>query len=181
MASGLDTYARKVVEALQFTESTPPCTIERAAEFLLEIDAEANKIMLVGNGGSAAIASHIAVDLCKTCGIRAMALNDPSMLTCLSNDYSFDEVFSKQVEYHTEPNDALIAISSSGKSKNILNAVRTAAPLGANLITLSGFESDNPLREMGTINFYVPSMEYGVVEIAHLTILHAIADAARVR
>ena len=81
-------------------------------------------------------------------GIRAIALNDSSMLTCLSNDYSYEEVFSKQIGYYGFKDDMLIAISSSGMSQNILNAVNYANKMGIYTITLSGFKSDNDLRKL---------------------------------
>src|SRR5713101_2721228 len=138
--------------------------------------AKCKRIIFVGNGGSAAIASHMATDYCKNGGIRALSLNDGSMLTCLGNDYGFEHVFSKQVEFHCQPGDLLVAISSSGCSKNILNAVDAAYKGGCSVVTLSGFTRDNPLRAKGEWNFYIDSTRYGFVELAHLTICHAVLD-----
>lgn len=135
-----------------------------------------NKIMIIGNGGSAAIASHISVDLLKNAQISAMAFNDPCFLTCLSNDLGYETVFEKPLEKLAKNKDILIAISSSGKSKNILKAVKMARKKGCFLVTLSGFDTNNPLRRLGDINFYVPSHSYGYVEIAHLSLCHLIAD-----
>ena len=134
--------------------------------------------MLVGNGGSAAIASHIAVDLSKNAGIRATAFNDASALTCLANDYGYEDVFRKQVLYHGARGDVLVAISSSGKSPNILRAAETANNIMP-VFTFSGFEADNPLRQMGDLNFYVPSNSYGLVETAHQLLLHYVVDNVR--
>jgi D-sedoheptulose 7-phosphate isomerase len=134
--------------------------------------------MIVGNGGSAAIASHVAVDLNKNCAVRAMAFNDAAALTCYANDYGYDEVFAQQVERHGLPQDILIAISSSGSSRNILNAVHAAKEIDrCQVVTFSGFAGDNPLRRLGHVNFYIPSREYGFVEIAHQILLHAVTDA----
>jgi D-sedoheptulose 7-phosphate isomerase len=138
--------------------------------------AAGNKLIFIGNGGSAAIASHMATDYSKNGNIRALALNDSSMLTCLGNDLGYDRVFAKQVELHARSGDLLIAISSSGRSRNILNAVEAARSVGCDIVTLSGFAGDNPLRGLGDINFYVASERYGFVEISHLTICHAILD-----
>jgi D-sedoheptulose 7-phosphate isomerase len=135
-----------------------------------------NKLIFVGNGGSAAIASHMATDYSKNGNIRSLALNDGSMLTCLGNDLGYDRVFSKQIELHARSGDLLIAISSSGRSANILNAVGAARTSKCKIVTLSGFTADNPLRGLGDINFYIPSDRYGFVEIGHLTICHAILD-----
>jgi D-sedoheptulose 7-phosphate isomerase len=138
--------------------------------------ADGNKLIFFGNGGSAAIASHMATDYSKNGNIRSLALNDGSMLTCLGNDLGYDRVFSKQIELHARLGDLLIAISSSGRSANILNAVKAARITNCKVVTLSGFTADNPLRCLGDINFYIASDSYGFVEIGHLTICHAILD-----
>ena len=138
--------------------------------------AAGNKVIFVGNGGSAAIASHMATDYSKNGGVRSLALNDSSMLTCLSNDLGYDQVFAKQLELHARPGDLLVAISSSGRSASILNAVKAARAAKCGVVTFSGFSADNPLRGLGDINFYIACDRYGFVEISHLTICHAILD-----
>lgn len=138
--------------------------------------AAGNKLIFVGNGGSAAIASHMATDYSKNGDVRAMALNDTSMLTCLGNDLGYDRIFAKQVELYAREGDLVIAISSSGRSANILNAVKAARAAKCAIITFSGFSPENPLRRLGDINFYVDSDRYGFVEISHLTICHAVLD-----
>jgi D-sedoheptulose 7-phosphate isomerase len=138
----------------------------------------ASKVMVVGNGGSAAMASHFAIDLNKRAGVRALALNDAAALTCLANDFGYEHAFAKQVEYLGAPGDMLVAVSSSGRSPSVLNAVVAArAVRGTSVVTFSGFEHDCPLRATGDVNFHVQSAEYGVVELAHMIFLHAIADA----
>ncbi|NEW86421.1 SIS domain-containing protein [Rhodopseudomonas sp. WA056] len=143
-----------------------------------EVHADGRKLMFIGNGGSAAIASHMATDYSKNGGMRALCLNDGAMLTCLGNDYGYEQVFAKQIELFAQEGDLLIAISSSGRSPNILNAVAAARVRGCRVITLSGFSADNPLRREGDINFYLASDQYGFVELGHLTICHAILDFA---
>ena len=135
-----------------------------------------NKLIYIGNGGSAAIASHLAIDYCKNGGIRSLAFNDSSALTCLGNDLGYENVFAKQVDFHARPGDLLIAISSSGNSPNILAGVAAARARDCGIITFSGFSEDNGLRRTGDINFYVRSSEYGFVEVAHLSLSHAILD-----
>ena len=98
------------------------------------------------------------------------------MLTCLANDLGYDKVFAKQIELYAQSGDLVIAISSSGRSANILNAVKAARAAKCEVISLSGFMPDNPLRGLGDINFYIDSDLYGFVEIGHLTICHAILD-----
>jgi D-sedoheptulose 7-phosphate isomerase len=133
--------------------------------------------MFIGNGASVAISSHMATDCWKNGGIRAVAFNDGSLLTCISNDYGYKYVFEKPIEMFADNGDILIAISSSGKSENILKGVHTAKSKECNVITLSGFKDDNPLSVMGDYNFYVPSQEYGPVEIIHHSICHSILDS----
>ena len=135
-----------------------------------------NRLFFIGNGGSAGISSHMATDYSKNGGMRASALTDGSTITCLANDYGYEHVFEKQLEWHARPGDILIAISSSGRSKNILNAVKAARECGCVVYTFSGFTSDNPLRAMGDLNFYLANKEYGFVEVGHLAILHTVLD-----
>lgn len=145
---------------------------------MIKLQANKNKkIMLVGNGGSASIASHIATDFLKNLKIPALAFNDASLLTCLSNDLGYEQVFSVPIARLAGKGDIVFAISSSGKSKNILNAAQQAKKQGCFVISLSGFSARNSLRNLGNINFYVPSTDYGDVEIAHLAICHAIVDS----
>jgi D-sedoheptulose 7-phosphate isomerase len=136
-----------------------------------------NKLMFVGNGGSAGICSHMAIDYAKNGGLRALAFNDGAALTCLGNDLGYENVFSRQIEMHGRPGDVLVAISSGGRSPNILGAVAAARAAGAAFVlTLSGFSPDNPLRRLGDANLYVPSDLYGFVEITHLALCHAALD-----
>jgi len=135
-----------------------------------------NKIILVGNGGSASIASHIATDFLKNANVAALCFNDSSLLTCLSNDLGYEQVFKKPISMLAQKGDIVFTISSSGKSENILNAAFKARDKKCFLVTLSGFKKDNPLRSIGDLNFYIPSNSYGYVEIAHLTICHHIVD-----
>lgn len=137
-----------------------------------------SKLMFIGNGGSASIASHMAIDYSKNGNLRALAFNDGAALTCLSNDLGYENVFAKQIEMHGRAGDLLIAISSSGRSPNIHRGVAAARGRGCKVLTLSGFSPENPLRRMGDVNLYVPSSEYGFVEITHLALCHAILDLA---
>ncbi len=134
------------------------------------------KLLFIGNGGSAAIASHQALDYWKNGKLKALAFNDASLLTALSNDLGYEHVFSTPIESFADEGDVLIAISSSGQSQNILNGVLAAKQKKCRAITFSGFNADNPLKKMGDLNFYVPSSSYGVVEVTHLTLIHAILE-----
>lgn len=151
-------------------------TIAKIINLIITHSDKGNKVIFIGNGGSASIASHIAIDLLKNAQISAMAFNDPSLITCLSNDLGYEYVFQKPLELLAKKGDILFSLSSSGKSKNILNATEEAKKKGCFLVTLSGFAKDNPLRKLGNINFYIPSNSYGYVEIAHTAICHCIVD-----
>jgi len=134
------------------------------------------KLMFVGNGASASIASHMALDFSKNGKVPALAFNDAAALTALGNDEGYDQVFAKQIEYFGAKGDFLIAISSSGNSENILNAVHAARAKGCGVLTLSGLGADNKLRQLGDYNLYVPSGEYGFVEVVHGGLIHALLD-----
>lgn len=135
-----------------------------------------HRVYLVGNGGSAGIAGHAATDLFNVAKLRAMTLHESSMLTCMANDSGYENAFARMLSQMVEPGDLVIAISSSGKSMNIRNAAMQVAKNGGQVITLSGFASDNPLRSQGIINFWLDSTDYGMVEIGHQFLLHNISD-----
>lgn len=118
----------------------------------------------------------MAIDYLKNGGIPALAFNDGASLTCLANDLGYENVFARQIDMHGQSGDLLVAISSSGRSPSILNGVASARRQEMDVITLSGFRDDNPLRCGGDRNFYVKSSEYGFVEISHLIICHAFLD-----
>lgn len=141
-----------------------------------EIRISRKKVYIIGNGGSAAVASHAITDFFKFCKLSAHVLHEPAIKTCLSNDYGYENAFEVAVETSVCEGDILIAISSSGQSKNIINAVTKAKSLGAFTYTLSGFESNNPLRTKGDVNFWLDSSDYGLVEIGHLFLLHNLSD-----
>jgi len=150
--------------------------VELAARLIDARTSAGNKLMFIGNGASAAISSHQATDFWKAGGMRAVAFNDASLLTCISNDFGYRHVFEKPIEMFGEKGDVLVAISSSGQSENILRGVEAGQGKGAEILTLSGFASDNPLRQMGSLNFYVSSNSYGHVEVVHHAICHCILD-----
>jgi len=146
------------------------------AERALGAHAAGKKVILIGNGGSAVIASHQAIELVKNGGVRALALNDGAALTALANDLGYANVFAEQLRVLGRPGDLLVAISSSGQSTNILKAVEVARAQEMLITTFSGFRPNNLLREQGDVNFYVDSDQYGYVEIAHHALVQAILD-----
>ncbi|CAD6877976.1 hypothetical protein [Methylomonas albis] len=148
---------------------------ELLTEFARVRDQQA-KIMVLGNGGSAAIASHVITDLRNVGGLCALTLHEAAPLTCFTNDFGYEQAFAKQISAFANPDDLLIAISSSGQSLNIVNAVQAANAKGLPIMTLSGFKADNPLRKLGRWNCWLDSSHYGMVELGHLFVLHHITD-----
>ena len=154
--------------------------VNQAVEMIVSLAGTSRKVMLIGNGGSAALVSHTQNDLCASVGVRAMVFNEASLLTALTNDYGYATAFKRLVDLWADPADLLIAVSSSGKSENILQAVQAAAERGCQVITFSGFLPSNPLRTFGDLNFYVASDVYGLVETSHMALMHALTDLAMV-
>lgn len=137
------------------------------------------KVIIIGNGGSASIASHLQNDLCKGSEIRAMVIHETSLLTALSNDIRYADAYPILVNLWGDSGDLLIAISSSGISENIVQSAMCAKKLNMHVITMSGFLPDNPLRRSGDVNFYIPSSDYGFVELIHGFIAHFLSDACK--
>ncbi len=150
--------------------------INMAATLVEQQNQQHRKIIFIGNGGSASVASHQAIDYWRNGNIPAIAFNDDALITCISNDFGYEQVFSKPISTFAQSGDVLFAISSSGQSKNILAGVNQALQMNCHVITLSAFQPNNPLRELGHLNFYVPTMSYGFAEIMHLCICHCIID-----
>lgn len=137
---------------------------------------ERSRLYFIGNGGSAAIASHMTADFMKNGGMNTYSLYDNAVTTCMSNDYGYEYIFSKPMEFLVRKGDLVVAISSSGNSKNILNAIAAAQELSAEVITFTGFGKDNKAKQMGDINVYVPCGKYGIVESIHNLMLQQIVD-----
>jgi D-sedoheptulose 7-phosphate isomerase len=146
-------------------------------DVIVKANKKGNKTIIVGNGGSAAMASHFSVDITKNAGVRCVNFNEADLITCFANDYGFDHWVKKAVEFYSDEGDVFIAISSSGSSKNMLNGCKAAkAKNFSSVITFSGLEANNPLRQMGDINLWVDSKAYNFVENVHQVWLLAIVD-----
>jgi D-sedoheptulose 7-phosphate isomerase len=141
-----------------------------------QLRAGAKTMYFIGNGASAMMASHMAADASKNGGFRAQAFNDAALLTAVSNDIDFSQCFAMPLKRHADEGDLLVAISSSGRSLNILEGIRAAKHCGMKVITLTGMGADNPARRLGAINFYVGASTYGLVESAHQLLLHCWLD-----
>lgn len=135
-----------------------------------------SQLFFIGNGGSSAIASHMTADFMKNGGMNTYSLYDNAVTTCMGNDYGYEYIFSRPLDFLAREGDLLVAISSSGNSRNIINAIETAQKKKAAVITFTGFEPGNLAKQMGDINVYVPCGKYGIVESIHNLILQQVVD-----
>ena len=179
-------YLRRFTDLLLATQSTNgngdslnlDAAMGQVVDRIRQVRNSHGVVLLVGNGGSAAIASHMQNDISKAAGIKALVFTEQPLLTALTNDNGYDTAFEFNTNLWAARGDLMIAISSSGSSENILRASRAALNAGANLVTMSGFKSDNQLRSLGEVNLYVASSMYGYVETAHAALGHYLTDAA---
>ena len=141
-----------------------------------QIKKNKKKIVIVGNGGSAAIASHFSVDMTKVGGIRCINFNESDLLTCFSNDYGYENWVVNALKFYADRGDMVILISSSGKSKNIVNAAKYSKNNGLKLITFSWFSKNNSINKLGHINFHVQSKNYNHIENIHQFLLLTAVD-----
>ncbi len=150
--------------------------IECMVQLFSTVKQAKKNVFFIGNGGSAAIAIHMTADFMKNGGMRTVSLYNNSVMTCMANDYGYENVFSSPLELLAREGDLLVAISSSGNSPNIVNAVNTAQKKGMQIITFSGFRRENRINSMGDYNVHVPVSHYGIVESIHNLILQQMVD-----
>ena len=160
----------------QTVKSIDSKSLEKIALLVKAISNNSKKIILVGNGGSAAMASHVAVDFTKAAQVRAINFNEADLITCFANDYGYEKWVVEALSAYADPGDLAILISSSGKSPNIVNGAVKAKQMGLKVVTLSGFDQGNPLRKLGDIELWADSSAYNVVEMTHHIWLLAIVD-----
>ena len=134
------------------------------------------KVFMVGNGGSSSIASHVSVDFAKVANIKSDTFNNSNLITCFANDYGHENWVFEAIKVYCQKKDMLILISSSGTSKNIINAANYCKNNNIPLITLSGFSVDNPLNKLGDINIHIKSENFNYIEMSHHIILLSIVD-----
>ena len=169
-------YLKDFIELLQPNDGLIN-ELVKVRNLLLEVSSNNKKIIIIGNGGSASIASHFSVDLTKNAKLRCVNFNEASLITCFANDYGFEHWAEKAVDFYGDEGDLLIVISSSGRSQNMINAVKAARNGNFHsIITLSGFSEENPLKKLGDINLWVDNKSYNFVENIHQIWLLAITD-----
>ena len=169
-------YGRDGTEYSDYEEA-----MQKLVDLFSDIKVKGKQVFFIGNGGSAAIASHMTADFMKNGGMKTYSLYDNSVTTCMGNDYGYEYIFSRPIEFLANEGDLLVAISSSGNSQNIVNAIRVAQEKCMQIITLSGFERKNRIGGAGRYNIYVPVCHYGMVESIHNLILQQIVDVIVVR
>lgn len=180
-----NSYISELIERLESTEiwdvKGQLCdNYNRAIQMLLDMftrhKENGSQLFFIGNGGSSAIASHMTADFMKNGGMNTYSLYDQAVITCMGNDYGYEYIFSRPLQFLIREDDLIVAISSSGNSKNIINAIQTAKYKKAEIITFTGFEPDNQVKQLGDMNVYVPCKKYGIVESIHNLILQQIVD-----
>lgn len=146
-----------------------------------KIMSNKKKIIIIGNGGSASIASHFSIDFNKNFQKQCLNFSDHSMLTCLANDYGYENWVKEVIKVHCNEGDILISISSSGESLNIINGILEAKNKNAFCISLTGFEKDNKVSQISDLSFWVNSKSYNVIETIHLIVLLNIIEKFKIK
>jgi len=175
---------KRYTDALAMTQASvagQATDLDTGVRALVALLRASERVVLIGNGGSLAIAMHMATDFRTQAGLNAESLGDPVALTAGANDHGFERVFLPAVATGREAAPGrvgtLVAMSCSGESRNVVKATRVALTSGWRVVTMSGFHPTNTIRGVGVdIGFYVPSSDYGPVQVAHLTILHTACD-----
>lgn len=146
-------------------------------EIALKIKKNDSKLIFAGNGASAAISAHAAVDFTKQAKVRGITFNEADLITCYSNDYGYENWMSEAIKSYHKKNDAVVLTSVSGESPSTVNAAKTAKDLGLKVITFSGKSSKNELKSTGDINFWVDSNAYNIVECIHMIWVTTVIDS----
>jgi D-sedoheptulose 7-phosphate isomerase len=150
--------------------------LANTAKLIRKTVSNGGKVLIAGNGASAAIASHVSVDFTKTAGVRAVNFNEADLITCFANDYGYEHWVKEALLAYADPRDLVILISSSGMSPNILRAAEGARTMGLKLVTFSGFRENNTLRRLGDVNFWIDNSDYNIVETVHQAWLLVLVD-----
>lgn len=155
----------------------PDAGIKSLNELVGEIQKNDKSMFLVGNGASAAFASHMALDWTKNGHVRTHAFNDCALITALGNDFGYDDAFCAPLSWYASSGDLLVTISSSGDSPNIIKCIEMAREKKLNVVTFSGLKASNASRKLGDLNFFIPGKTYGIVECCHQVLLHIWLDS----
>ena len=173
----LDEYFDDFKKIINFNSDEIKKKLINLKKIFITTKKNRKKILIFGNGGSAAIASHFSVDLTKNAKIRCTNYNEPDLITCFSNDFGYERWVEMAIKYYGNKGDVLIVISSSGKSKNMINACIAARKKKfSKIITLTGHLVNNPVKKLGDINLWVNSKAYNYIENIHQFWLLSLVD-----
>ena len=173
----LDQYFDDFKKIINFNSDEIKKKLINLKKIFITTKKNRKKILIFGNGGSAAIASHFSVDLTKNAKIRCTNYNEPDLITCFSNDFGYERWVEMAIKYYGNKGDVLIVISSSGKSKNMINACIAARKKKfSKIITLTGHLVNNPVKKLGDINLWVNSKAYNYIENIHQFWLLSLVD-----
>jgi D-sedoheptulose 7-phosphate isomerase len=177
--------AQYLAKLVRVVGSVPTDAVEQAVEYILEARRTGHRVYVMGNGGSAATASHFVCDIVKTAlveglePVRAFALADNApLVTAWANDYAYERIFAEQINALVDPADVVIGISASGNTPNIVAGFEAATARGARTIAFLGFDGGR-VRDLVDLAIHVPYHDYGLVEDTHAAIGHAITAAVR--
>ena len=165
-----DVYAKNIQPDWLFEK------LQTCKESIVETNRSGGKLIFAGNGASAAIASHVALDFTKQGKITSTTFHDPALMTAFANDYGYDKGLAKMLECYMQPNDMAVFISVSGESPNIVEAAKYVKSLDRKLVTFTGKSPDNSLKQLGDINFWVDSAAYNIVECIHMMWITTMID-----
>ncbi len=171
----IEKYTKKFAELILLDKKTKKKLIH-TCKLIQKTKIKKNKIIIAGNGGSAAIASHFSVDLTKNAKVRCVNFNESDLITCFSNDYGYENWVKQSLKFYTDKGDLIILISSSGNSKNIINAAKFAKNKKHQIVTFTGFSGKNKLSKLGNTNFIVKSNNFNLIENVHQFWLLLIVD-----
>jgi D-sedoheptulose 7-phosphate isomerase len=174
------------LERTQCRKSGQSISIEEGFDQLIRewirVRREGKRVWWIGNGGSAALCSHLSQDMLNKLTIKSQTLNDSSLITCMANDFGYTNVYARPLSILMDEGDLLMAISSSGQSKNILECVNLAAEKNIHVVGISGFSATNALHNSNTfLSFYLPNTLYGITEVGHEAIVHAAIETLWMR
>jgi D-sedoheptulose 7-phosphate isomerase len=171
----VNNYSNEFLNLLKIDKTTK-LKIVKLFQLIMNIKKNKKKIIVAGNGGSAAIASHFSVDMTKNGGVRCINFNESDLLTCFSNDYGYENWLKQALKFYLDKGDLVILISASGNSKNIVNAAKFTKIKKNKLVTLTGLNGKNLVNKLGNINFAVNSKNYNLIENVHQYLLLLVID-----
>jgi|TARA_Y100000590_G_scaffold344944_1_gene394476 Phosphoheptose isomerase len=171
--SFIKNYKIDIVELLEQLQDNK---INDLKNRIINTKRKKGKVYIFGNGGSASTANHVAVDLTKNAKIKSISVSNDNLISCFSNDYSFDDWMAKYANYFVEKNDFIILLSASGNSKNILNLAKYCKKKLIPFFSLTGLKKNNRLNNISKNKIWIKSNSYNQIELIHFTILAIVID-----